>query len=190
MTTDTFPKLRARSFTIPFPSSSSAPDTTETMMVRMAGIDKGAGMIHPNMGPPHATLLGLIATDAPINPRSLQSALTYAVQRSFNSISVDGDMSTNDTIVALANGAAALSATTSADGVVVEGQVVVEEVEEIDEEKHPEAFAVFRRELTVFAVDLAKLVVRDGEGATKFVTVTVKVCALDHLRLVMPFLIR
>lgn len=76
------------------------------------------------------------------------------------------------------------------DSNLLEGQVVVEEVEEIDEEKHPEAFAVFRRELTDFAVDLAKLVVRDGEGATKFVTVTVKVRTLQPLSLVVPFLIR
>ncbi|KAG8966804.1 hypothetical protein FRC03_011327 [Tulasnella sp. 419] len=149
MTTDTFPKLRARSFEL------------NGTTVRIAGIDKGAGMIHPNMGPPsapHATLLGLIATDAAINPKSLQSALTYAVERSFNSISVDGDMSTNDTIVAFANGAAS----------------GLENNEEIDEEQNPEEFRIFRNELTSFAVDLAKLVVRDGEGATKFVTVTVQ----------------
>lgn len=145
MTTDTFPKLRARSFAL------------EGKTVRIAGIDKGAGMIHPKMGaPPHATLLGLIATDAAINPKSLQNALTWAVERSFNSISVDGDMSTNDTIVAFANGASGMD-------------------KEIDEHEHPEAFKTFREELTSFAVDLAKLVVRDGEGATKFVTVTVEV---------------
>ncbi|KAG6915173.1 hypothetical protein DXG01_012927 [Tephrocybe rancida] len=154
MTTDTFPKLRARTFTI---------GGTE---YRMAGMDKGAGMIHPNMGPAstsfsskslHATLLGCILTDAPVSPRSLQSALTYAVERSFNSISVDGDMSTNDTIVVLANGAAAGGS-----------------VKEIDEATDKEGYEAFKTELTAFAVDLAKLVVRDGEGATKFVTVTVK----------------
>ncbi|KAG9019199.1 hypothetical protein FRB90_005274 [Tulasnella sp. 427] len=146
MTTDTFPKLRARSF-----------DLNGTT-VRFAGIDKGAGMIHPKMGPPgppHATLLGLIATDAAVSPRSLQSALTWAVDRSFNSISVDGDMSTNDTIIAFANGASGMET-------------------EIDEETNPEAYKTFRDELTSFAVDLAKLVVLDGEGATKFVTVSVE----------------
>ncbi|KAF8069042.1 hypothetical protein FPV67DRAFT_1415086 [Lyophyllum atratum] len=159
MTTDTFPKLRARTFTI------------GGVTYRMAGMDKGAGMIHPDMGPAstssfsppkqlHATLLGCILTDAAVSPRSLQSALTYAVERSFNSISVDGDMSTNDTIVVLANGAAP----------GLEGR----EVREIDEETDGEGYEVFKRELTAFAVDLAKLVVRDGEGATKFVTVTVK----------------
>lgn len=152
MTTDTFPKLRARTFTI------------RDKEYRLAGMDKGAGMIHPDMGPPvpagqlHATLLGCILTDASISPGSLQSALTYAVDRSFNSISVDGDMSTNDTIVVLANGAAA------------EGEP------EIDETTDKEAFDIFREELTSFAADLAQLVVRDGEGATKFVTVSVEVC--------------
>lgn len=161
MTTDTFPKLRSRVFTI---------NGTE---YRLAGMDKGAGMIHPDMGPAstsfssprqlHATLLGCIMTDASVSPRSLQSALTYAVDRSFNSISVDGDMSTNDTIIVLANGAAA---PTSDDG----------RVYEIDEETDQDAYEVFKKELTDFAADLAQLVVRDGEGATKFVTVKVKVC--------------
>ncbi|KAF7437384.1 hypothetical protein PC9H_004223 [Pleurotus ostreatus] len=148
MTTDTFPKLRSRVFTM------------KGKEFRIAGMDKGAGMIHPNMGPAstqlHATLLGCILTDAAVSPRSLQSALTYAVDRSFNSISVDGEMSTNDTIIVLANGAAAADA------------------KEIDEQTDKEAYEVFKNELTEFAIDLAKLVVRDGEGATKFVTVTVK----------------
>ena len=154
MTTDTFPKLRSRVFTI------------GGVEYRLAGIDKGAGMIHPNMGPagtsftspkqPHATLLGCIMTDAAVSPRSLQSALTYAVDRSFNSISVDGEMSTNDSIYVLANGAVSNGFT-------------------IDEEITRDAYEIFKRELTDFATDLAKLVVRDGEGATKFVTVTVKV---------------
>jgi glutamate N-acetyltransferase/amino-acid N-acetyltransferase len=172
MTTDTFPKLRARTFILP--------DGKE---YRIAGIDKGAGMIHPDMGPGlgsgsgssaglHATLLGCILTDCAVSPRSLQSALTYAVERSFNSISVDGDMSTNDTIIALANGAAATA------GVGGNGKVV-----EIDEEADRESFEAFKEELTKFAVDLAKLVVRDGEGATKFVTVTVDVSSLASLYL-------
>ena len=154
MTTDTFPKLRSRVFTI------------GGVEYRLAGMDKGAGMIHPNMGPAgtlftsgkqqlHATLLGCIMTDAAVSPRSLQNALTYAVDRSFNSISVDGDMSTNDSIYVLANGAASNGFT-------------------IDEENTNDAYEVFKHELTDFATDLAKLVVRDGEGATKFVTVTVK----------------
>jgi glutamate N-acetyltransferase/amino-acid N-acetyltransferase len=156
MTTDTFPKLRARTFTLP----------SSGIQCRIAGIDKGAGMIHPFMGPPskasssaakpmHGTLLGLIATDAAISPPALQAALNYAVDRSFNSITVDGDMSTNDTVVLFANGAA-------------EG--AEKEIEEGDAD-----FKAFRDELTSFAEELAKLVVRDGEGATKFVTISVKV---------------
>lgn len=147
MTTDTFPKLRARTFKL----------QDDGPTYRLAGIDKGAGMIHPNMGPPHGTLLGVIVTDAPVSPQALQSALTHAVDRSFNSISVDGDMSTNDTIVALANGSA--------------GALGLE----ITEETQTAQYNRFRDELTDFAEELAKLVVRDGEGATKFVTVRVKV---------------
>ena len=159
MTTDTFPKLRARTFTV------------RGREYRLAGMDKGAGMIHPNMGPPrtgplHATLLGCIMTDAAVTPKSLQSALTYAVDRSFNSISVDGDMSTNDTILVLANGAAAEQ--------TEEGHVL----QAIDEEGDKEGYEVFKKELTEFMIDLAKLVVRDGEGATKFVTVNVEVSRL------------
>ncbi|KAG8836101.1 hypothetical protein FRC17_010034 [Serendipita sp. 399] len=147
MTTDTFPKLRARTFEL------------GGKEVRIAGIDKGAGMIHPDMGPAssapglHATLLGVIATDAAISPPVLQEALTYAVNRSFNSISVDGEMSTNDTVIVFANGASGMK--------------------EIDDIHSPE-FHKFQEELTSFAADLAQLVVRDGEGATKFVTVNVR----------------
>lgn len=159
MTTDTFPKVRARAFEL------------AGRTFRMAGIDKGAGMIHPRMAAPdapaglHATLLGLILTDAPLSPRSLQRALSYAVDRSFNSISVDGDMSTNDSIYLLANGAGA-----------------ADSMDEIDEETHPEEYRTFRDELTSFSIDLAKLVVRDGEGATKFVEVSVEVGCLRLLR--------
>lgn len=157
MTTDTFPKLRARTFAV------------GGREFRIAGIDKGAGMIHPDMAPasstpkvPHATLLGCIATDAAVSPTSLQSALAYAVDRSFNAISVDGDMSTNDTVLLLANGAA-----------YAPGETVVE----IDEHQNEKAYVAFRDALTEFAAELAQLVVRDGEGATKFVTVNVEVCA-------------
>jgi glutamate N-acetyltransferase / amino-acid N-acetyltransferase len=109
---------------------------------------KGAGMIHPNL----ATLLGMIATDAPIAPGLLQGLLTHAVNRSFNSISIDGDTSTNDTVALLANGAAGgqeIKSSSSGD------------------------YAIFQEILTQFTIDLAKLVVRDGEGATKFVTIKV-----------------
>lgn len=146
MTTDTFPKLRARTFSI------------DGVPVRIAGMDKGAGMIHPRMGPPagapHATLLAFVATDAYISPEALQEAINYGVNRSFNSISVDGEMSTNDTLIAIANGAS--------------------DMQNIIEVGTP-AFSVFQNELTEFCGELARLIVRDGEGATKFVTLTVKV---------------
>jgi glutamate N-acetyltransferase/amino-acid N-acetyltransferase len=146
MTTDTFPKLRARTFSI------------DGVPVRIAGMDKGAGMIHPRMGPPsgslHATLLAFVGTDAYITPEALQEAVNHAVSRSFNSISVDGDMSTNDTLIAIANGASDM-------------QNAIE--------RDTPAFSVFQTELTEFCGQLAQLIVRDGEGATKFVTLTVKV---------------
>jgi glutamate N-acetyltransferase/amino-acid N-acetyltransferase len=187
MTTDTFPKLRARSFEL------------AGRKVGMVGIDKvregsgqscragvpclcladhrclqGAGMIHPSMAGPvasaprtlHATLLGLVCTDAPIAPASLQAALEHAMSRSFNCISVDGDMSTNDTILALANGAAP----------ALEGQQALPQGEEISKESHPEEYAVFVAQLTSFCEELAHLIVRDGEGAEKFVEIKVKVC--------------
>lgn len=136
-TTDTFPKLVSRTVNL-----QKRPE------YKIAGITKGAGMIHPNM----ATLLGFIATDAPVSPEAIKSMLKYAVDRSFNAISVDGDMSTNDTIALLANGAAG--------------------GEEITEDS--ESYIPLRDAVTDFAIDLAKLVVRDGEGATKFVTINVK----------------
>ncbi|KAI0031430.1 arginine biosynthesis bifunctional protein ARG7 [Vararia minispora EC-137] len=145
MTTDTFPKLRVRTFKL------------GDHECRLAGISKGAGMIHPRMVPPgplHATLLAAFATDAPVSPRALTAALTYASARSFNSISIDGDMSTNDTAALFANGA---------------GAPGMPELQE----NHPE-FNVFRNALTGIMQELAQLVVRDGEGATKLVTVDVQ----------------
>ncbi|PCG96425.1 Peptidase S58 DmpA/arginine biosynthesis protein ArgJ [Penicillium occitanis (nom. inval.)] len=139
-TTDTFPKLISQTFTLP-----SSPGITYSM----AGMTKGAGMIHPNM----ATLLGVLCTDAPVDASAMKPLLLHAVSRSFNSISIDGDTSTNDTIAFLANGAAGgtpVSTSTSAD------------------------YAALQKVLTSFAQSLSQLVVRDGEGATKFVTVRVQ----------------
>ena len=193
MTTDTFPKLRAR--TLPLGNGRT---------YRIAGIDKGAGMIHPDMvgvsrpstsapSAPHATLLGCIATDAPVTPAALQSALNYAVQRSFNAISIDGDMSTNDTVVLFANGA-------GADGLGGAGagsSARKTETEiEIDETRDPGVFVQFRDGLTDFMQELAQLVVRDGEGATKFVTISVEVRVFFYFILIrtvlqmMPVIIR
>ncbi|RXK35756.1 glutamate N-acetyltransferase/amino-acid acetyltransferase [Tremella mesenterica] len=155
MTTDAFPKLRARTFIL------------GGRKIRLAGIDKGAGMIAPKMGPPqppHATLLGMIATDAAVEPKALQNALNYAVERSFNNITVDGDMSTNDTILCFANGAAGK--------LEDEGRPSVGKMEEINEKS--EGYDLFREELKGLAEELAQLIVRDGEGATKFVTIRVK----------------
>ncbi|EGE82861.1 arginine biosynthesis ArgJ, mitochondrial [Blastomyces dermatitidis ATCC 18188] len=139
-TTDTFPKLLSRTFTLP-----SSPNRA----YHFAGMTKGAGMIHPNM----ATLLGILCTDVPISPSVLNPLLTHAVSRSFNSISIDGDTSTNDTVALLANGAAGgetITTTSSPD------------------------YTAMQTILTNFAQSLAQLVVRDGEGATKFVTVRVR----------------
>ncbi|KAI8940621.1 hypothetical protein NX059_001893 [Plenodomus lindquistii] len=137
-TTDTFPKLISRTFTLPHREEE----------YRIVGMTKGAGMIHPNM----ATLLGVICTDAPISAPTLRRSLRSAVVKSFNSISIDGDTSTNDTVAILANGAAG-------------GKWVVD--------YDTPSRQAFTKVLTDFMVDLAKLVVRDGEGATKFVTIRV-----------------
>lgn len=141
-TTDTFPKLISSTYTLP-----SHPNTTYSF----AGMTKGAGMIHPNM----ATLLSIVCTDAPISPSALQSALTSAVDRSYNSISIDGDTSTNDTVALLANGAASAPGTPPIT------------------EASTEDYAAFVAALTKLTTSLAQLIVRDGEGATKFVTIRV-----------------
>lgn len=111
----------------------------------IAGMCKGAGMIHPNM----ATMLAVITTDAKIAPELLDRALRVAVNASFNRISVDGDMSTNDTLLVLANGASGYE---------------IGNAGELRE---------FTEALTQVATDLAKQLVRDGEGATKFVEIVV-----------------
>ncbi|KAI2643238.1 arginine biosynthesis bifunctional protein ArgJ [Xylaria nigripes] len=138
-TTDTFPKIRSKTFTLP---------SSPSIEYRIAGMTKGAGMICPNM----ATLLGVIATDAPISTPALQAALRAATDRSFNSISVDNDMSTNDIVAVLANGAAGGA--------------------EVTQERAAD-FEAFKTALTDLSTDLAKLIVQDGEGATKFITIRV-----------------
>jgi glutamate N-acetyltransferase/amino-acid N-acetyltransferase len=109
--------------------------------VRIGAIAKGSGMIHPNM----ATMLVFTTTDAAIAPPLLQKALDFAVQDSFNMISVDRDTSTNDTVVILANGMA--------------------ENEELTAENA--AFAVFSEALRSLYIHLSRLIAKDGEGATK-----------------------
>ena len=114
--------------------------------VTIGGMAKGAGMIHPNL----ATTLCFLTTDAAIPPAVLRNALQRAVALSFNSITVDGDTSTNDTVLLLANGQAGGMPITNG-----------------------EAFTRFTAGLTFVASELAKMVVRDGEGATKLVEIRV-----------------
>jgi len=136
MTTDTIPKLSHISTTI------------GSKNIIIGGTSKGAGMIHPNM----ATMLGVICTDVSITPECLQAALSYTVNRTYNCIDVDGDTSTNDTVVALANGSAGNATISSTDS---------------------QDFIDFRDALTAVGRCLSKQLVRDGEGATKLVTIRV-----------------
>lgn len=116
--------------------------------VTLTGISKGSGMIHPNM----ATMLGYIATDAAVSQSALESIIQYAVNQSFNCITVDGDTSTNDSLILMATHLAGNAEIT---------------------ETSPE-FAVLRDAFTELAIELAQAIVRDGEGATKFMTVQVE----------------
>ena len=115
--------------------------------VTLGGAAKGVGMIHPNM----ATMLAFVATDAPVERSFLQEALSRAVDTSFNMCSVDGDQSTNDTVLLFANGQAGGTEVTT---------------------NSPEAGA-FEEALTFVCTSLAKEMVRDGEGAKKLIEVTV-----------------
>ena len=118
-----------------------------TSTVRIGGICKGAGMIQPGMTARHATMLAFITTDVAIEPKLLKHALRIAVEQSFDRITVDGDMSTNDSVIALANGFARNPRI------------------EIRDSK----FGIFQAALNVTCLELAKMIVRDGEGASRFV---------------------
>ncbi|USW51726.1 Putative arginine biosynthesis protein ArgJ [Septoria linicola] len=157
-TTDTFPKLLSRQFTLP-----SHPETTYSI----AGMTKGAGMIHPNM----ATLLAIVCTDAKIDSSSMNHLLKSTVADSFNSISIDGDTSTNDTLAFFANGAAAPE-NAQAIAYAPRNRRNIDK-RQFKQDKSPDLRA-FESVLGDFLKDLAKLVVRDGEGATKFVTIRVR----------------
>ena len=137
MTTDIQPKAASRTLTL------------GGKTVTLTGIAKGAGMIHPNM----ATMLDFIATDAAIAPALLTPLLQGVADVSFNSITVDGDTSTNDSFMLLVTGAAGNAEITAADSA---------------------DFADFRAALTSLAIELAQAIVRDGEGATKFMTIAVE----------------
>ena len=135
MTTDTVPKAASKTIEV------------GGKAVTVTGISKGAGMIRQNMG----TLLGLIATDAKIAPALLGQWVREIADASFNRITVDGDTSTNDTLIAVATGAGGVAVASATD---------------------PAAVAV-KAALVDVAIRLAQAIVRDGEGATKFITIDV-----------------
>ncbi len=137
MTTDTQPKAASRTVAI------------GGKTVTLTGISKGAGMIRPNM----ATMLGFIATDATVAQPVLQALVAHAADHSFNSITIDGDTSTNDSFVLIATGRAGAPAIERADGA---------------------EFAALRDAVTSLAQELAQMIVRDGEGATKLMTIRVE----------------
>lgn len=133
MTTDTVPKQVAVELDL------------EGQVGRIGGMAKGSGMICPNM----ATMLSVITTDAYVDPGALKEMLSQAVERSFNCVTVDGDMSTNDTVILLANGAAAAAPLSERQaGLLYEGVECV-------------------------CRELARAIARDGEGATKLITISV-----------------
>lgn len=136
-TTDTIPKVASTSVAV-----------DETISYKVTGISKGAGMIRPNM----ATMLGYVATDAPIAQPLLQQMLVELTNQSFNRITIDGDTSTNDCCVLIATGD--------------------DQANLIDSTQHPHYEALYQALKEVF-LRLATLIVRDGEGATKFITVKV-----------------
>lgn len=137
MTTDTYPKVATRSVTI------------DGVAVRINGMAKGAGMIAPDM----ATMLSFIATDAAIAPAALQALLSAAVAPSFNSVTVDSDTSTSDTLLLFATGRA--------------GNAVISDASD-------PSLSEFRAALTELLIDLARQVARDGEGARKEIQVRVE----------------
>lgn len=141
MTTDTVPKLASRQFQV------------DGRTVTVTGISKGSGMIHPDM----ATMLAYVATDAGVPAEVLQQALVAAVNPSFNSITVDGDTSTNDACVLLASGRSG---------------VLVDRLES-------EAGRAFRQALSEVCYELARAIVLDGEGATKLVEIVVEQAASE-----------
>ncbi len=142
MTTDLVPKEAFVSTTI------------EGHLVHIGGMAKGSGMIHPNL----ATMLALVATDAAIEPVALEAALKQAAAYTFNRITVDGDTSTNDTLLVLASGVAGHTP--------------------IIDSRSP-GFEPFVAALTQVCASLAKAIARDGEGATKLVEITIKGAASE-----------
>jgi glutamate N-acetyltransferase/amino-acid N-acetyltransferase len=151
MTTDTRPKVASRQLAV------------GGATITISGFCKGSGMIHPNM----ATMLAVITTDAAAEPGILHLALQSAVARSFNRISVDGDTSTNDTVLLLASGASGVEITTAENAKSQKG----------NNSFAPSApiaiYEAFVAALTEVCIDLARQVARDGEGATRLVEIRV-----------------
>ncbi|RKP51189.1 bifunctional glutamate N-acetyltransferase/amino-acid acetyltransferase ArgJ [Trinickia fusca] len=131
------------------PKAASRQVTIDGHTVTLTGISKGAGMIKPNM----ATMLGFLAFDAAVSQPVLDTLVKEVADRSFNCITIDGDTSTNDSFILIASGKASLPAITSTDSA---------------------AYAALREAVTEVAQSLAQLIIRDGEGATKFMTVQVE----------------
>ena len=146
MTTDTRPKTASASF------AATRPDGT-AVQVRIWGAAKGAGMINPRLGapvgPPHATMLVYLFTDLAATPEDLRAALTNAIDPTFNSISIDGDTSTNDTVLLLASGASEVPLTR-------------------------ELIPAFDHALTEVCASLAHAIVDDGEGVGHVVTLDIR----------------
>ncbi|WP_250502639.1 MULTISPECIES: bifunctional glutamate N-acetyltransferase/amino-acid acetyltransferase ArgJ [unclassified Caballeronia] len=131
------------------PKAASRQVTIDGHVVTLSGISKGAGMIRPNM----ATMLGFLAFDANVAQPVLDQLVKHVADRSFNCITIDGDTSTNDSFILIASGKSSLPVITSTDS---------------------PAYAALRDAVTEVAQELAQLIVRDGEGATKFMTITVE----------------
>ena len=141
---------RAIMTTDPFPKEYAVEVTTEFGSFRVGGMAKGSGMIEPRM----ATMLGYLTTDAVVDPVMLSRAVTEAARYTFNAITVDGEPSTNDCVLALANGASGVT---------------------INENLYPVLFEAFR----AVAHELALGIVRGGEGATKLIAISVTGAATD-----------
>ncbi len=136
MTTDTVSKEVAVEITL-----------SDGRVATIGGMAKGSGMIHPNM----ATLLCFITTDMPINSAVLQTAVKYAADRSFNMLTVDGDTSTNDSMLVMANG-------------IIGGKMI---------EENTADFELFTEALTAISIDLTKMMAADGEGANHLLEIEV-----------------
>ncbi|MDB5755026.1 MAG: bifunctional ornithine acetyltransferase/N-acetylglutamate synthase, partial [Massilia sp.] len=130
------------------PKAASRTVTIGGHAVTMTGISKGAGMIRPNM----ATMLGYLAFDAKVAQPVLDGLVRHAADHSFNCITIDGDTSTNDSFMLVATGA---------------GDLVVDSVDSPD-------YPALRDAVTDLSRSLAQMIIRDGEGATKFITITVE----------------